>query len=188
MLLFVFQINSHHACPLWGQTRSWIFRESLPPVLRLGTVKAMSKALATRTHMAFKQGVVSKFMVLHNEDIDQDTKLALLTYAREHWNDLMVLTVDMRVEPHASAIGMTILKMADVPEEAVAGKMERPLAVMVSNEATLVYDGLYQTEPMEWFWNDWAEQGSGGALGRWVDETKPKKKRKKKRKKAAKEL
>ena len=38
--------------------KHWMFRESLPPVLRLGAKKNMSKALAGRTHMAFRQQVV----------------------------------------------------------------------------------------------------------------------------------
>ena len=60
--------------------------------------------------------------------------------------------------------------------------MERPLGIMLGETGTLVFDGLYQDEPLEWFLNDWIEQGAGGCEGVWKDKSKKKKSKKKKKK------
>mmetsp|Transcript_63675 Transcript_63675/g.175732 ORF Transcript_63675/g.175732 Transcript_63675/m.175732 type:complete len:127 (-) Transcript_63675:2962-3342(-) len=126
-------------------------------------------------------------MVLHNEDIDDETKNALKVFAMDNRDDVVVLTVDIRLEPHSTAIAESILKLAGVSWEEAKfdGKMDRPFAVILGETGSLVFDGFYQREPIEWFWNDWKEQGSGGSSGKWVD---AKKKKKRKSRKGKKEL
>ena len=132
--------------------------------------------------------------MLHNEDIDDETKNALKVFAMDNRDDVVVLTVDIRLEPHSTvrpifallcpplpspapslsvppsllvpricstlltkstllqAIAESILKLAGVSWEEAKfdGKMDRPFAVILGETGSLVFDGFYQREPIEW--------------------------------------
>ena len=53
-------------------------------------------------------------MVLHNEDIDDETKNALKVFAMDNRDDVVVLTVDIRLEPHSTVRPIPALLFASV--------------------------------------------------------------------------
>uniref|UniRef100_A0A7S2ME33 Thioredoxin domain-containing protein n=1 Tax=Octactis speculum TaxID=3111310 RepID=A0A7S2ME33_9STRA len=170
----------------YSALKSFLYKESLPPVLRLGAMDKTTPALAARTFMSFRQETISKFMVLHHGPLAQETYDELLAYGLKHRDVLSVICVDMSLD-RAKEIGHNLLHMSGLERDAVHAKMERPLSIFVGSSATLVYDGFYEAEPLDWFFNDWMEQGAGGCSGTWKDKKKGKKS-KKKRKAAKKEL
>lgn len=170
----------------YSPLKSWVFRESLPPVLHLGDnmngEQRRNDELVARTFAAFRQVTFSKFMVLHEGDLMDEVEDALYEFAHAHYDELLVITVDMATSV-GQELGSNTLRMGGLPRSAVRPGMERPPAVMLGETGALEFDGLYEMEPMEWFFSDWKEQGAGGCNGTWWEP--PRKRKKKKTKKAA---
>lgn len=167
----------------FSELKSFVFRESLPPVLRLGGGSGLKSGrwnqLAARSFMAFRQVTFSKFMVVHDGPYSDEVEAELLAFALKYRHELIVITVDLR-DDAGRGIGESVLRMGGLTESAVQPGMDRPIAVMIGDTGTLQFDGTYEPEPMDWFVSDWKEQGAGGCNGTWWE--KPRKRSKKKAK------
>ena len=145
--------------------------------------RAMLRSQRGRAFAAFRQTRISKFIVIVNSKGKEMRKArgkkknreindAVSAFAELHRDTLFVFYIDVGDDSRALAMANSVLKISgldELDENKVIeeGAPTSPVAVMVGLNATLVYDGYYEEDPLLWFMKDWIDGGSGGCTGNW---------------------